>query len=81
MLKSHNTLREWIVRTFEHEKQRIQQAVQSAYSKIHFTVDLWTSPNTKALMGLIAHYIAKNGTLRQLVLSLRELQGQHTGIN
>ena len=32
-------------------------------------------------MGLIAHYIAENGTLRQSVLSLRELQGQHTGIN
>lgn len=38
--KSHNTLREWIVRTFEYEKQRIMQALQSAYSKVHFTVDL-----------------------------------------
>jgi len=79
--KSHNTLREWIVRTFEHEKQRIMQALQSAYSKIHFTVDLWTSLNTKALMGIIAHYIAENGALRQSVLSLRELKGQHTSVN
>lgn len=79
--KSHNTLREWIVRTFEYEKQRIMQALQSAYSKVHFTVDLWTSPNAKALMGIVAHYIAENGALRQSVLSLRELEGQHTGAN
>ena len=32
-------------------------------------------------MGIIAHYIAENGALRQSVLSLRELEGQHTSVN
>ena len=32
-------------------------------------------------MGIVAHYIAENGALRQSVLSLRELEGQHTSAN
>ncbi|KFY93928.1 hypothetical protein V500_03469, partial [Pseudogymnoascus sp. VKM F-4518 (FW-2643)] len=32
-------------------------------------------------MGIVAHYIAKTGALRQSVLLLRELKGQHTGAN
>lgn len=32
-------------------------------------------------MGIIVHYFANNGDLRESVLSFRELQGQHTGEN
>lgn len=66
---------------YQEEKFRVQQALQSAQSRIHFTVDLWTSVNNKALMGIIAHYFADNGDLRESVLVFRELQGQHTGEN
>jgi len=77
----HHTIQSWTLRAFELEKQRVQQALQSAQSKIHFTVDLWTSTNSKALLGIIGHYFADNGDLRQSVLALRELEGQHTGKN
>jgi hypothetical protein len=77
----HHTIQGWTIRAFESEKQRIQQALQSAQSKIHFTVDLWTSTNSKALLGMIGHYFAENGDLQQSVLALRELEGQHTGKN
>lgn len=79
--RSDSTVREWVVRRYQQERAKVQQAMQSSQSKIHFTVDLWTSPNTKALMGLVAHYIGENGGLRQSVVSLRELNGQHTGDN
>ena len=59
----------------------MQQALQSAQSKIHFTVDLWTSANSKALLGMIGHYLADGGDLCQSVLALRELDGLHTGEN
>ena len=32
-------------------------------------------------MGLVAHYIRENGGLQQLVVLLRELNGQHTSDN
>jgi hypothetical protein len=77
----HHTIQIWTMRAYEAEKQHVQQALQSAQSKIHLTVDLWTSSNSKALLGMIGHYFADNGDLCQSVLALRELDGQHTGEN
>ena len=77
----HHTIQTWTMRAYEAEKQHVQQALQSAQSKIHFTVDLWTSTNSKALLGIIGHYFADSGDLCQSVLALRELDGQHTGEN
>jgi hypothetical protein len=77
----HHTIQNWPLAAYKSEKQRVQQGLQSAQSKIHFTVDLWTSTNSKALLGIISHYFADNGDLRQSVLALRELEGRHTGDN
>jgi hypothetical protein len=55
--------------------------VQLALSKVHFTVDLWTSPNSLAIISIISHYIAENGDLQHSVLALQELDGQHSGQN
>jgi hypothetical protein len=68
------------MRVYEAEEQHVQQALQSAQSKIHFTVDLWTSANFKALLGIIGHYFADSGDLCQSVLALHELEGQQAGI-
>jgi hypothetical protein len=77
----HHTITNWTLAAYKSEKQLVQQGLQSAQSKIHFTVDLWTSTNSKALLGIISHYFADNGDLRQSVLALRELEGRHTGDN
>jgi hypothetical protein len=37
---SHTTIQLWTIRTYAAEKIRVQQRVQSALSKVHFTVDL-----------------------------------------
>jgi hypothetical protein len=78
---SHTTIQLWSLRIFEAEKIKIQQALHSATSKIHFTVDLWTSPNTLSILGAIAHYTAENGELKQSCLALTELDGDHSGPN
>lgn len=39
----------------------MKEDLQQAVSKIHFSFDLWTSPNHLALMGVVAHYINKSG--------------------
>jgi BED zinc finger len=78
---NHETIHKWTMRTYDQEKLHTQQALQSALSRIHFTVDLWSSPNSLALIGIIAHFIAENGVLRQSVLALRELIGTHSGEN
>jgi hypothetical protein len=78
---SHTTIQLWTIRTYTAEKVRIQQKVQSALSKIHFTVDLWSSPNSLAIIGMIGHYISDTGNLQHSVLALKELDGAHSGQN
>lgn len=78
---SHNTIQEWTIRTYKHHKQVIQDSLQSALSKIHLTVDLWTSPNTLAVIGVVSHYISDSGQLEHAVLALREIDGEHSGEN
>jgi hypothetical protein len=75
------TIREWVIRQYDAEKDRVRQKLQSALSKIHFTVDLWTSPNHLAILGIIGHCIIEIGDLEHFVLALRELDGEHTGAN
>jgi hypothetical protein len=74
-----NTIQGWTIRTYETERQRIKSEVQSALSKVHFTVDLWTSPNYLAILGVIAHYISESGQLEHSVLALQEIDGEHSG--
>jgi hypothetical protein len=50
-------------------------------TRIHFTFDLWTSPNHRALLGIIAHWISQSGVLQSTVLGLRRFKGRHTGEN
>lgn len=52
-----------------------------AISKIHITVDLWTSGNRKSVMGIISHFLNSQGELKHKVLAVRELQGDHSGEN
>lgn len=58
---SHNTIQEWTIRTYKRHKQVIQDSPQLALSKIHLTVDLWTSLNTLAVIRVVSHYISNSG--------------------
>jgi hypothetical protein len=75
------TIRVWTMRTYVAQQERVKREVQSALSKVHFTVDLWTSPNALAILGMIAHYTSESGQLEHSVLALRELDGKHSGHN
>jgi hypothetical protein len=78
---SSQTIREWVMRTFETQKQRLRQILQSAISRIHFTVDIWSSPNKLGILGLVAHFIDSNGELVSYCVALREIPGKHSGEN
>ena len=81
LLNSSPIIRAWTMRTYIAQQERVKREVQSALSKVHFTVDLWTSPNALAILGMIAHYTSESGQLEHSVLALRELDGKHSGHN
>ena len=71
----------WTLRMYGTKKGRKQQKLQSALSKIHFTVDLWTSPNSLAILRIIGHYKSESGVLQHSILALKKLDGAHSGEN
>jgi hypothetical protein len=54
---------------------------QSERSKIHISCDLWTSSNSLAILGVVAHFVTEDGRLQRCVLALKDIIGKHTGEN
>ena len=69
------------MRKCELYKEQIITEWVSASTKIHLTVDLWTSGNHKSIIGVIGHYINAVGNLKHNVLGVRELEDSHEGRN
>jgi hypothetical protein len=78
---AHKTVRTWVTRQFEIEKGKIKIRLQNAKTVIHLSLDIWTSPSNKPIFGIIAHYISENGALEQVVLAMKEIEGNHKGEN
>jgi hypothetical protein len=66
---------------YDSKRGQVIGLVKSALSKIHFTVDLCTSPDMLPLLRTVGHYISENEDLCQSVLGLRETHGAHTREN
>lgn len=73
------TTHDWIIRSFKSEENGIQIALQQVLSKIHITLDLWTSPNGLRLQGIIAHRTDKHSQLTKALLSIDEIKRAHSG--
>ena len=79
--KSHSTVKQWILRQYDVHKQRVKQRILNARTIIHLSCDLWTSPNSLAIIGITAQYIAEDNKLERSVLALKEVEGEHSGEN
>ena len=76
-----DTIRKWIMGEFQRKKVEIKQSLHTSKSLIHFSFDLWTSPNALAMLGVVAHYMDNMGKNRTVLLGLRRLRGPHSGEN
>ncbi|KJZ79535.1 hypothetical protein HIM_01004 [Hirsutella minnesotensis 3608] len=69
-----NTLRALVLEAFNKRKEHLKEVLARSVSKIHFSFDLWTSPNHLALLGVVAHFIDEFG-------QNQSLHGSHSGEN
>ena len=60
-------------------KSSIIDDIQNSLSKIHITVDLWTSGNYKSILGVVGHYIAMDGQLKHNVLAFESSKATTPG--
>ncbi|OAQ57829.2 restless-like transposase [Pochonia chlamydosporia 170] len=62
-----------------HRENLISRLIASP-TQIHFSIDIWSSPNHHSFLAIVAHYIdLASRQLRKALLALRELEGSHTG--
>jgi hypothetical protein len=77
-----NTIRGWILAEYNFQKARMKTRLkEDCLGKIHISFDFWTSPNSMALMAVIAHYCDRDYKSQTRLLGLRRLHGEHSGEN
>jgi hypothetical protein len=81
LANSHATAGSWVLNQFRIEKERIRLRLHSSRSKIHVSLDIWTSPNSIPILAIIAHYISEDNKLESSLLALKEIEGSHEGDN
>ncbi|EGU86823.1 hypothetical protein FOXB_02659 [Fusarium oxysporum f. sp. conglutinans Fo5176] len=65
---------------FTTHRQTLITKLKFSLAQVHFSIDIWSSPNYHSLLAIVAHFI--NLDSRQLysaLLALRELEGAHSG--
>jgi hypothetical protein len=60
-------------------KDVVRRLVQSAISRIHIALDVWTSPNRLLLLGIVCHTTDYNEKHRKALLALRPIVN-HSGV-
>jgi len=78
---SANTIENCILKQFHHSQQHLTSLFRQSKSKIHFTFDMWTSPNYRAFLGLVAHWLDSNYKLPSKVISMWRFHGRYRGAN
>jgi hypothetical protein len=79
--KNHTDIRKWVIRQYKSMKGMLKVAIRNARSKIHISLDLWTSPNSLAILGITAQFVNQDSKLQSVVLAMKEVEGEHTGGN
>jgi hypothetical protein len=67
-----------VINQFWISRDKIKWLFHSVPS-ISLTCDLWTSPNTKAILAMTAHWVNNDYELKEILLDALEIRGAHTG--
>jgi len=78
---SKKTTRSDVNKYFETAKVAVKERLSLARSRIHISYDLWTSPNHKAMIAIVAHWMSEDYEVKTALLAIREVHGEHTGEN
>lgn len=79
LIDSHSTVPKLINKSFVLDKEILKEKLHSSKSKIHFTVDCWSSPNRKSFQAICAHFVDEEGVLRKALLALPYHPQSHGG--
>jgi hypothetical protein len=75
------TIWNWILSAYDVARLSVIQLFSESTFPVHFSFNLWSSPNHRAFVGLIGHWINKVGNLKVALLGMERFKGPHTGLN
>jgi hypothetical protein len=75
---SHNTMVSWIKDSFIIKKDLVRKTLQSAITRIHLSLDVWTSPNNYLVIAICGHFLNIDEKYQTILLALRRIKG-HAG--
>ena len=81
LLVGADTVTEDTMKLFLDFKEKLKAYFKEIEASINITLDIWTSPNGKSILGITAHWIDNNWVLRETLIDVVELFQSHTGFN
>lgn len=76
---SHTTVPKLINNAYLLDKQLLKERLHKAISKIHFSIDCWSSPNKKNFQAICAHFVDEASILQKALLALPFHPNGHGG--
>lgn len=80
-LPTHSTVRLRIKAGFEAGLPAVQKLLESSRSKIHCSLDIWTSRKMVAFVGIHVHFCDATGNYKSVLLALPRQTSVHSGVN
>ena len=78
---SHSSVQTYIVKEYESQRDLVRQLLQSSYTRIHISADIWTTPNTYLALGLVGGFVRIGDETPEqfrILLGLKRTKG-HSG--
>ena len=79
LLPQRSSARRWLMDAYEQRKPEVAESLHTSLSDVSLSFDGWSSPNGLSLLGVVAHWIDKDCTLRNALIGMPRLEGQHSG--
>jgi hypothetical protein len=79
--QSSCTIKRYVLTWYRAMKEDVTSQLHATHTKIHFSFDMWSGPNRRAYQAIVAHWMARDGRLHAVLLSLHRFQGSHSGVN
>lgn len=82
LVQSHSSVPKILYNAFLAHKQTVKQKLHASTSKIHFSIDMWSSPSKTGYQAIVAHFIDSTvspAKLAKALLALKEHKGSHGG--
>jgi hypothetical protein len=79
-IPSADTIKNKVDNFYESKKVRIIDKLATLENKFSFTLDVWTSMNTKAYLGITIHYVDEKFKINNFLIDFVHLKSNHTGV-